>query len=71
MTSVKDLIEDLKKQPQDAEVMLWKWTDKGTTINHISLLLRPLAKNNKYYQIGINEMMPEINQEVWHKMIEE
>lgn len=71
MTMVKDLIEDLKRQPQDAEVMLWQWTDKGTVVNHIGLLLRPLTKNSKYYQLGINEHMPIYNQEEWHKLMGE
>jgi hypothetical protein len=58
MTKVKELIEELQKQPQDAEVVIWEWTNKGALIRHTQIVLRPLWKD--YYQLGISETLPPI-----------
>ncbi len=70
MVTVKDVIRELEKQPQDAEVMLWQWTNEGTVVKYLSILLRPLTKNKKFYQFGFVEGF-EYNQEDWHKKMEE
>jgi len=58
MTTVKELIQELSKQPQEADVVIWQWTGTGALIRHTQILLRPLKGTR--YQLGISETMPPI-----------
>ena len=62
MTTVKALIEELQKQPQDADVAIWEWTQNGALIRHVQLLLRPLQKKGKLYMFGPSETLPPIKE---------
>jgi len=60
MTTVKELIEELKKQPQDADVVIWEWTSDGVLIRHAQILLRPYNSKRNQYLIGPSETLPPV-----------
>lgn len=60
MTTVKELIEELRKQPQNADVVIWEWTSKGALIRHTQILLRPVNTKIDAYMLGISETLPPI-----------
>ena len=59
---VKELIEELQKQPQDADVVIWEWTANGALIRHAQTLLRPYHEGRNQYQIGPSETLPPIQE---------
>ncbi len=61
-TKVKELIEELQKQPQDADVVIWEWTANGALLRHAQILLRPYKKEQNQYLIGPSEHLPPIEE---------
>jgi len=56
---VGELIKELEKQDAGDEIVLWRWTDKGTCYTFLNTLL-PHKNPKGAYEIGINETMPNI-----------
>ena len=68
---VKELIEALEKANPDDEVVLWRWGEKGSMWTFLNTLL-PHVNPEGIYELGINEMMPNIyNRKELEKFIKE
>jgi len=67
---IKRLLEILKEQNPNDEIVLWKWGKKGSEIYHLSELCKH-KKTKGYFEIGINECIPIIYQDEWHTLEKE
>ena len=63
--NVEELIRILLQQNPEDKVVLWRWTQDCSTITHLTELCKH-KKTKGFYEIGINEHIPEIGQEEWH-----
>lgn len=62
MTTVKELIQELKKCSENADVVIWEWTCNGALIRHTSILLRPINTKLDAYMLGISETQSPIKE---------